>query len=507
MVKTRSWQHHHMIRVVNQAVLAASEGIPNRGGHVIGEIVIDRGLLLQSHKSSGRRGRGTVVLTAAFVIAVAIWPAFLCLECVEPDNSAPLLRVQDAELTYQISIEDGECVARNATSGVIQIADFNATLVIQWAIDNIPVGGGSLLFLPGEYVLNYSGRSQNPACGYSLIISEQDPAIHLVGMPGANFTRGQNLPFNTALLLVRGKSYDARLSPTTVEDIGFDGSNSSQPVWSDYADLTVVYASNVTIEACSFCDSPFRSCQILRQLTGFAVLNSTFNQDTSRGVSLRVESHFGLIAGNTFIGNDSLVISSVSINPNDDTQTPAEYVSVVNNTFIHGGRQLVMSGASNCTIHGNIFRDLLNPTGVSFTLNLYDATFRNWPSIYNKIDNNTFLNIPNAIAIAGSVALSVGSFHNDICDNMIIAGPDVVGVRGIFEVQYADFNLIARNGFGGRWSVSTVSVIGANTIVVDNYIIDEIPEIPHLALPVAATMATVWLVLASRPKPWFGRRW
>ena len=160
-----------------------------------------------------------------------------------------------------------------------------------------------------------------------------------------------------------------------------------------------------------------------------------------------------------------------------------------------------MAGASNCTVHGNIFRDLLNPTGVSFTLNLYDATFRDWPSIYNKIDNNTFLNIPNAIAIAGSVALSVGSLHNTVCDNIIISGPDVAGVRGIFEVQYADFNIIARNGFGGSWSVSTVVVIGANTIVIDNYIIDEIPEFPLVLSPVTGTIVTIWLVLVRRQKP------
>jgi hypothetical protein len=215
-------------------------------------------------------------------------------------------------------------------------------------------------------------------------------------------------------------------------------------------------------------------CQYLRYLNGFRVLNSTFIQDSSRGVLLRIESPGGIIQNNFFLGNDTFARGSVHINPNDDTHVAADRIRISNNTFSHGMNQLVLAGASNCTIAGNLFEYSTNLLGVSLILTVYDATWRNWNCQYNEITNNTFINVRNGIKMSGNSTLGAGSIHNSLTDNVFYSGPDVKGYIGIQEAPYADYNEIVHNGFSGVWSD-----------------IDPIPEFSTLAMPIISTLIIV----------------
>jgi len=211
-------------------------------------------------------------------------------------------------------------------------------------------------------------------------------------------------------------------------------------------------------------------------------------------VLLRIESPNGTIDGNLFAGNDSLLIGSVHLNPNDDTYLATENVEIRNNEFQHGAFQLVLAGVRNCSVTHNSFTDCLNLNGVSLVINHYDATHRKWNSTNNFVTNNTFTNVRNGIVLGGSPTLRVGSFYNTVRDNLLHSGTGsgVNSAKGIYETLYADYNAVIHNGFAGVWTVSRVALIGSHSFAIDNYDINLIPEF-SVPVPVFAVVA-VFLV-------------
>lgn len=438
------------------------------------------------------------LLSASCVLAVSLFcdSVLTVPDSLFPSGAASCMTGEvEGDPIYQVTSDSNiVSVLDYSTREIIRSGD-NSSEVIQWAIDNTPSSGGAILISQGEYSLVCSGRSTYPPCGYSLIVNNSHPELRLLGEEGTLFRRADGQPADTAMLLVRGSYDEHRLNSTVIDGIEFDGNNESQPSWNDFADVTGIHAHNLTIENCTFHNSPFRACQILRSQAGLLIENCTFIQDTSRGVLLRLETQYGRIIGNTFVGNNSLLFGAVHVNANDDTQIPAEDIKIAGNAFINGSRQLILAGARNCTVNNNSFEYSDGPYAISLVLDLYDAAKSDWMCENNSIHGNLFRNVRSGIALAGNALLRVGSVNNDVFCNTFVSGPDITGERGIIELGYADYNVIRSNAFDGEWIIANITTIGENTEVYDNYeIYEEIPELSNVAFLVV-TIACIVMIL------------